>query len=95
MAEKDEFIRRLHEQIDEWDKEIERLMAKAAEMEAESREQYYEQMAELKSRRAEFEEKLERLQKSGEEAWKDLQTGLEMAALTLGETLRSALSRFK
>ncbi|HKJ65631.1 MAG TPA: hypothetical protein VJ969_09525 [Desulfopila sp.] len=95
MKTKEEFIAMLHAQIDEWNDEIDRLSAKAAQVEAQSRQEYYAQLAELKSKRAQLEEKLEKVQRSGEEAWKDLRSGIELTLDTMAETLKSVVSRFK
>jgi uncharacterized coiled-coil DUF342 family protein len=95
MRSKEDFITTLHAKIDEWDAEIEKLSIKAAELEEESRQECYAQIAELKSKRYELEEKLETLQKTGDAALQDLKSGLDLAIETMSEALRSATSRFK
>lgn len=95
MKSKDEFIQKLHTKIDQWDAEIEKMSAKASQVEADSKEEYYEQIAELKVKRYQLEEKLKEVQKSGEEAWKDLKTGIDLTLETMSETLSSVASRFK
>tara|TARA_Y100001933_G_scaffold138185_1_gene137107 strand:- start:378 stop:665 length:288 start_codon:yes stop_codon:yes gene_type:complete len=95
MKNKEEFIKTLHAKIDKWDAEIDRLSAKAAVLEAESREEYYQQLAELKAKRSQIEEKLEKVQQSSGDAWQDLKSGLDLALETMSEALKSAASRFK
>ena len=95
MKNKDEFIETLHAKIDQWDAEIDKLSAKAAMVEAESKEEYYKQIADLKTKRSQIKEKLDKLQHSGEEAWQDLKAGLDLAFETMSEALKSATSRFK
>lgn len=95
MKSKKEFIAKLHSKIDEWDAEIDKLSAKAAVVEAESREEYFKQIAELKSKRMQIEEKLKKVQDAGEEAWQDLKSGIDLALESMNEAISSALSRFK
>ncbi len=95
MKKKEEFIRELHQKIDEWDAEIDRMSIKAAQVEEDSRVEFYEQIAELKTKRMQIEEKLERIQQSGGEAWEDLKAGVDLALETMSEAIRSAAARFK
>lgn len=95
MKSKEEFIKALHTKIDLWDAEIDKLSAQAARVEAESKEEYYEQIAELKTKRSQIKEKLDEVQQSGGEAWQDLKAGLDLAFETMNEALKSASSRFK
>lgn len=95
MKSKEEFIKTMHTKIDQWDAEIDKLSAKAAMVEAESKEEYYKQIADLKTKRSQIKEKLDKLQHSGEEAWQDLKAGLDLAFETMSDALKSASSRFK
>lgn len=95
MKSKEEFINMLHTKINEWDAEIDKLSAKADQVEAESREEFYAQIAELKSKRSQVEEKLEEARKSGDSAFQDLKSGMELAIDSMAEALNSAMSRFK
>lgn len=95
MKNKETFIKTLHAKIDQWDAEIDRLSAKSAMVEAESREEYYKQIAELKAKRSQIGEKLDQLQQAGEDAWGDLKAGLDLALETMSDALKSASSRFK
>ena len=95
MDSKEKFIKTLHAKIDQWDAEIDKLSAKAAMIEAESKEEYYKQIADLKTKRSQIEERLVKVQHSGEEAWQDLKSGLDLAFETMSEALKSATSRFK
>ena len=95
MENKERFIKTVHAKIDQWDAEIDKLSAKAAMIEAESKEEYYKQIADLKTKRSQIEESLAKVQHSGEEAWQDLKSGLDLAFETMSEALKSATSRFK
>jgi len=95
MKSKEEFLKTLHAKIDQWDAEIEKLSAKAAMVEAESKEEYYKQIADLKTKRSQIKEKLDEVQHSGEEAWEDVKAGLDLAFESMSEALKSASSRFK
>ena len=93
MKSKEEFIRMLHAKIDEWNGKIDKLEAKRSRIEAESREEFYARIAELKSKKMQVEEKLEEVKKSGDSAFQDLKSGMELASMA--EALNSAMSRFK
>jgi len=54
-----------------------------------------EQIEALKKKRKSTEEDLDKVRQAGESAWEDLKTGVENAASSLGDAIRSAQSRFK
>lgn len=95
MNTRDEYVRKLQEKIGEWNAEIDALAARGAEVKAEARDEYAEQIQALKAKQAAAREKLEELQHSGENAWEDLKTGAELAWSSMVEAITSAKSRFK
>ena len=91
---RDAFVKKTKAKLDEWNAEITKLEAKARQQEADAQLKIEEQIETLKKKRKSTEEDLDKLQQAGESAWEDLKTGVENAANTLGEAIRSAQSRF-
>ena len=95
MSEKrDAYVQKMKAKLDEWNADIAKLEAKARQKEAEAREDYQQRVDELKAKRETVEADLDRMRKAGEDAWKDLKSGIDSAANALGEALQSASSRF-
>ena len=95
MSKRDTYIRQLHAKIDEWNADIDRLTAKVNQVEADSRKEYQQQIDMLKRKRREIESKLTDLKQTGEEAWSDFKTGIDLALESMNEAVKSAISRFK
>lgn len=95
MSKRDAYIQKLHAKIDEWNADIDKLMAKAQQVEADSRIEYQQQIDALKQQRRKVENLLADLKRSGEGAWDDLKTGLDLAFESMNEAVRSAMTRFK
>lgn len=95
MIAKEEFVRKMHAKLDEWNAEIDALKAKADQAEAEARSEYHKQLEALRSKRDEARGKLNELESAGESAWQDLKAGVELAWESVSEAVRSATSRFK
>lgn len=95
MINRDEYIHKLHVKLDELNKEIDLLSAKANEVKEDVRKEYAEQIDSLKAKHADGRKKLEELQHSGEHALEDMKTGVELAWTAIGEAIESARSRFK
>lgn len=95
MPTKDEYVRKMHSKLDHWNAEIDKLAAKASQSKAEMRAEYDKQVEELRTKRDEAKNYLERLQSAGDGAWEDMMAGVEMAWDAIGEAIDSAKSRFK
>lgn len=89
------YIQKLHAKIDEWNSDIDRLSAKADQVEADARSDYRKQVDILKQKRRDIEEKLKDLNRSGDAAWKDLKSGIDMAWEAMNHAVQSATSRFR
>lgn len=95
MSEKrDAYVQKMKAKLDEWNADIAKLEAKARQKDAEAREDVEGRIEELKAKRKTVEDDLDKLRQAGSDAWEDLKAGFEMAADSLGESLRSARSRF-
>ncbi len=95
MSAKDEFVRKMHAQLDRWNAEIDVLAAKARVAEAEARADFEEQLEDLRRERDKARQKLEALDAASEGAWQDLKNGVEQAWDSVTQAVRSATSRFK
>lgn len=94
MKKRDEYIAVLHQKIDEWNNDIDRLKENADKIDAESRVELLEQIQSLKDKRDEMETKATKLGQSGAEAWEDIKSGLDLAWESMNVAVKSATSRF-
>ena len=92
---RDAYVEKMKAKLDEWNAEIDKLEAKARQAEADARIGYHKQIDTLKEKRTNLSKRFDDLRQSGESAWKDMKSGVELAANSLSEALRSAQSRFK
>lgn len=95
MSKKDAYVQKLHSKIDEWNADIDKLTAKANQAEADSKIEYHKQIETLKQKRQDIEKKVAEMRRSGEGAWDDLKTGIDLAWESMNEAIRSATSRFR
>lgn len=95
MSTKDEFVRKMHSQLDRWNAEIDALSARASAAEADARGEYQKQIDALRARRDEARDKLKSLEAAGENAWEDMKAGVELAWDAVSDAVRSAVSRFR
>jgi outer membrane murein-binding lipoprotein Lpp len=95
MNNRDAYINKMLAKLEEWNAEIDTLTAKAGELTTDIQSECREQIESLKAKQANARQKIEELQHSGEGAWGDLKTGIELAWASMGEAIDSARSRFK
>lgn len=94
MSTKEDFVRKMHAKLDQWNAEIDVLAAKADAAEASARAEYHKQIEALRSKRDYARSKLGELESAGEGAWQDLKAGVELAWESVSEAVRSATARF-
>ena len=94
MSTRDEYVKKMHDLLDKLNAEIDALADKAEHAQADVREEYREQIAQLRTRQGQARERLASLRDAGEGAWEDLKAGMEMAKEAIGEAVASARSRF-
>jgi septal ring factor EnvC (AmiA/AmiB activator) len=92
---RDAYVKKMKAKLDEWNAEIAKLEAQARKQEADTQLKLEEQIESLKKKRQSTEDDLDKLRQAGGNAWEDLKTGVENAASSLGDAIRSATSRFK
>jgi uncharacterized coiled-coil DUF342 family protein len=95
MSKKDAFVEKLKARLDEWSAELDNLEAKAGKVDADARIEYEDQIKALRQQRDSVKAKLVEIQSAREDAWEDLQKGLDSMLDALQEGLEKATSRFK
>ena len=99
MSTKEDFVRKMHTKLDQWNAEIDALSEKANQAgdqaEREARAEYQKQLETLRSKRDHARSKLNELESASEGAWHDLKAGVELAWESVSEAVRSATARFK
>lgn len=77
MSEKrDAYVEKLKARLDEWNADIDKLAAKAAQAEAGAKIEYQNKLDDLRAKRDDVRDKLSAMQQAGEGAWEDLKEGL-------------------
>lgn len=92
---RDAYVQKLKATIDEWNAEIDQLQAEADQADAEAKIEYDRQIADLRAKRREVEDKITALQQASEGAWEDLKQGLENSWEILKTSISRAKSEFK
>lgn len=91
---KDAYVERLKAQLDEWNAELDNLVANARATKAEASAKFQEQLASLRRQRDDAKQKLAEIQSSAGEAWVELKQGADDAWTRLREAVRKAKSQF-
>ncbi len=71
MSKKDEYANKLKSFIDDLNKQIDVLQAKAEKSGADAKVKYQEQLEDLKERRGELQSKLKKIREASGETWED------------------------
>lgn len=95
MVTREEFIEELKRKLDDWNKSIDELEQRVQSVEASSRDTLQEQLQDLKKKRDSARNDLHTLQSASAEAFEDMRAGMELAWQSIGDSFRSALSRFR
>lgn len=94
MVKRQEYIQSLHRKIDEWNAEIDKLIARKDKVEAESKLELQKQIDSLKGKRSDMEIQLENLKNTSADAWEDVKSGVDLAWEAMNSAVKSAASRF-
>lgn len=95
MSTREEYLQKMHDQLDKLNAEIDELAKKAGGLTTEVMQEYRQQMESLQAKQAVVRQKVEELQHAGGSAWNDMKSGIDLAWDALGEAIDSARSRFK
>ena len=94
MSTQEAYQQKFEAKLKEADAQIDKLAAQAEGAQADAKLQYQEQVKSLREKRDEIGRQISALNKSGAEAAKDLQSGVENAWNELATSLKSAQSKF-
>lgn len=92
---RDEYVRKMHSQLDKWNGEIEKLVAQKDQVAKSALAEFGLRLDELRARRDKAKQQLEQLQQASETAWQDMKAGIELAWEALAEAVESARARYK
>jgi hypothetical protein len=91
---KEAYVEKLQAKLKEWQADIDKLKAKAAQSKADMKIQINEQIGNLESNSQEIQKRLHELGQASGSAWKDIKSGVEQAWGKLDEAVKAAISKF-
>ena len=92
---KEAYLEKLKAKLDEWNAEIDKLKAKAAQSKADAKIEIEKRVGDLETQRQAVENKIQQLVQASGPAWEDLKGGVQSAWNKLDEAVRSATEKFK
>jgi hypothetical protein len=95
MIKREDYVRKMHAMLDEWNSDLDRLAVRADQIKADARAEYKKQIQDLRLKCDDAGKKLEEFKRVQGDAWEDLKGGMDLAWSALGEAFESAKSRFK
>jgi uncharacterized coiled-coil DUF342 family protein len=95
MSKKDEYFTMMESQIKKWDAEVDKLRARSAQMSADARDKYDEQLKAMRANRDAAYKKLQEMRTASESAWQNMQAGMDSAWASMKNALDKASSQFK
>jgi uncharacterized coiled-coil DUF342 family protein len=95
MANRDEYVQKLKAQIDQWNAQAARWEAQMREAQGHLRQEYSQQLEQVRSRRDEMLYQLKLLQSASAGAWEDLARGADQAWKGMQEALDRARTHFE
>jgi predicted nucleic acid-binding Zn-ribbon protein len=94
MSKRDEYVEKLKHKLDDWNKDLDELEAKAEHVKGDMKEKYKEELAVVREQRESVKQKASELIDSSEGAWEELKTGVEDAWHKLSAAIDRAHSKF-
>jgi len=95
MANRDEYVEKLKQQLDQWNAEMAKWEVKTKEAQAGMRAEFEKQIAAYRSKRDQAIEQLGKVQSASGEAWKEFARGADEAWARMSEAFEKASSYFK
>jgi len=90
VAKKVRYQKKLEAQLQDWDNQLDQLMAKAKKARGDARLKLQDEIDDLRSQRAALQGQFDDLRERGEGAWEDLKEGAETAWRDINDALRKA-----
>ena len=94
MSKRKTYIEKMERQIQQWEKEIDELLAATGKTRNKLKGKYKASIDKINKRKAEAEKHLIELRESGEDSWEDLKKGFENSWKELRSSIERAKSRF-
>ncbi|HEY1407151.1 MAG TPA: hypothetical protein VF857_11125 [Spirochaetota bacterium] len=94
-AEKKSYMQKLSDKILEWDKKIDEMKKLSTDAASGAKEEFARVSEELRAKKKLTEEKLAELSRAGDEGWKELTGGIDLALDDLSKALDRAVAKFK
>lgn len=95
MSIRDEFVQKMHLQLDKLNAEIDSLEARTDKAKSDTKAEYLKTVESLRSKRDNARERLQKLKEASGDAWSDMKDGVEAAWESLDAAIQSAKSHFK
>jgi lipid II:glycine glycyltransferase (peptidoglycan interpeptide bridge formation enzyme) len=95
MINRDEYVQKLKDQLDQWNAEAKKWEAKTQEAQATMKGEYEKQLNTLHSRRDEAMYQLKLLQGASTDAWQEMMKGADQAWRNMHEAFNKARSHFE
>ena len=95
MAKRDEYVRNLKTQLDQWNAEVAKWETQAKAAQANLRAEYEKQLAAFRAQRDQATEQLHKVQAASGDAWAELATGADQAWARMREAFDKAQSQFR
>jgi chromosome segregation ATPase len=93
--EKKSYLAKLSGKLNDLDKKLDELKAKAASSAGSAKAGYEKTIDELRGKRKEAEEHLEKLKDASEEGWKELKKGTKKTLDSMSKSINNAIKKFK
>jgi lipid II:glycine glycyltransferase (peptidoglycan interpeptide bridge formation enzyme) len=95
MINRDEYVEKLKQQLDQWNAEVSQWESKAKLAQESMRAEYEKQLAAYRSKRDHALEQLSKVQSATGEAWKEFARAADDAWARMSEAFEKAGSHFK
>jgi hypothetical protein len=92
---RDAYVQKMKEQLDQWNAEAAKWEAKAKDAQASMKSEYEKQLNLLNSRRDEAMYQLKLLQGASTDAWQEMMKGTDQAVKSMQEAFNRARSHFE
>ncbi|MGB7604641.1 MAG: hypothetical protein WBL93_04105 [Lutisporaceae bacterium] len=95
MEKRDLYLEKISAQIEQYSAKLAGMRGKAAEVHADMKLEYLNQLDKLEGKRDGLNEKYEQIKKASEDSWEDMKEGTENAWNELKESVAKAAEHFK
>lgn len=95
MSKRDEYIKKIEKQLEEWNGQIDNLQGQARTASADMKKQYAEQIETMKEKCEDLKTRLATVKDTSDDAWQDVKAGFDLAFDALSNAFNSARRRFK